>query len=92
MLKDNWLKEAACSDPKYHTDLFFSGDNRRMSPKKADRALSICRRCTVVEECARDLVEVGHWRDVYPHQIRAGRRLWVKEEVATLPRRESTVL
>ncbi len=85
MLKDSWLKEARCASPKYSTDMFFSSGNKRMSPRKADRALSICRECTVVDECAIDLVEVGHWRDVYPHQVRAGRRLWIQEEVESLP-------
>lgn len=85
MLKDSWLKEARCNDPKFPTSMFFSQGTKRMSPRKADRALSVCRQCTVVEECARDLVTVGNFRDVYPHQVRAGRRLWVQEEVITLP-------
>jgi hypothetical protein len=83
MLKDKWLQDAGCKE--YSTDDFFSSQHKRMSPRKAAHALAICAKCTVIDECARDLVEVGNMRDMYPHQIRANRRLWIKEEVESLP-------
>lgn len=86
-IKTSWLQQAACSKPEITTSVFFSetADGKRMRQRKVDYALSICRQCTVIDECAQDLVEVGHRRDIFPYQVRANRRLWVEEDILSLP-------
>ena len=91
MKSSSWLEKAKCNSPDYSTEMFFSPENKRMRQRQADRALSICEQCDVVDECAQDLVNVSNFnRDVYPYHVRAGRRLWVKEDVLTLPLPEAS--
>ena len=91
MKRSSWLEKAKCTSPDYSTEMFFSTENKRMRRRQADRALSIWEQCNVVDECAQDLVNGSNFnRDVYPYHVRAGRRLWVKEEVLTLPLPEAS--
>ena len=86
MMKTDWVKKAECRS--LSTDLFIPSEHKRMSPKKCEKALRICERCSVIEECALDLVYFG---DMYKYQIRANRRLWIDSDVSTLPTKEQAI-
>jgi hypothetical protein len=82
-VKTSWLQKAECRS--LSTDLFMPSEHKRMSPKKCEKALRICEQCSVVKECALDLVYFG---DIYKYQIRANRRLWIDSDLSSLPSKE----